>query len=56
MKEMLFEKLGINKENELVNEVYEKVYSNKVKITDLSKIAFYAANQGDEVALELLRH
>ena len=56
MKEMLFEKLGIKKENELVNAVYEKVYSNKVKITGLSKIAFFAANQDDEVALELLRH
>jgi len=56
MKEMLFKKLEINKENKLVDAVYEKVYSNKVKITDLSKIAFYAANQGDKVALELLRH
>jgi len=56
MKEMLFEKLGISKENELKNAIYEKVYSNKVKITDLSKIAFFAANQGDEVALALLRH
>jgi len=56
MKEMLFEKLEINEESELVNAVYEKVYTNKVKIAGLSKIAFYAANQGDEVALELLRH
>jgi len=56
MKEMLFEKLGINKEDEFVNAVYEKVYSDKVKRDDLSKIAFYAANEGDEVALELLRH
>ena len=56
MKEMLFEKLGINQENELENAVYEKVYSNKVKTTGLSKIAFFAANQGDKVALELLRH
>ncbi len=56
MKEMLFEKLRINEESELVNAVYEKVYSNKIKVTELSKIAFYAANQGDEAALELLRH
>ncbi|PKP57508.1 N-acetylglucosamine kinase [Candidatus Atribacteria bacterium HGW-Atribacteria-1] len=56
MKEMLFEKLEINKENEFMNAVYEKVYSNKVKIDDLSRIAFYAANEGDEAALELLRH
>ena len=56
MKEMLFEKLGIDEESDFVDAVYEKVYSNKVKIADLSKIAFYAANQGDEVALELLRH
>ncbi|MGB2783853.1 MAG: BadF/BadG/BcrA/BcrD ATPase family protein, partial [Atribacterota bacterium] len=56
MKEMLFEKLKINQEDELVNAVYEKVYSNKVKRDDLSRIAFYAANQGDEAALELLSH
>jgi N-acetylglucosamine kinase-like BadF-type ATPase len=56
MKEMLFEKLGINEESDFVDTVYEKVYSNKVKIVELSKLAFYAANQGDEVALELLRH
>jgi len=56
MKEMLFEKLRINEVSELVDAVYEKVYSNKIKVTELSRIAFYAANQGDEVALELLRH
>jgi len=56
MKEMLFEKLRINEESELVDAVYEKVYSNKIKVTELSRIVFYAANQGDEVALELLRH
>jgi len=56
MKEMLFEKLRIDEESGLVDAVYEKVYSNKIKLTELSKIAFYAANQGDEVALELLRH
>jgi N-acetylglucosamine kinase-like BadF-type ATPase len=56
MKEMLFEKLKIYEENELVDAVYEKIYSNKIKVTELSKMAFYAANQGDEVALELLIH
>lgn len=56
MKEMLFEKLGIDEESDFVDAVYEKVYSNKIKIADLSKIAFYTANEGDEVALELLRH
>lgn len=56
MKEMLFEQLEINQEDELVDAVYEKVYSNKVKRENLSTIAFYAANQGDEAALELLSH
>jgi len=56
MKEMLFEKLRINEESELVDAVYEKVYSNKIKLTELSRIAFYAANQGDGAALELLRN
>jgi len=56
MKEILFEKLGIDKESDFVDAIYEKVYSNKIKIADLSKIAFYAANEGDEVALDLLRH
>ena len=56
MREMLFEKLGIDEESDFVDAIYEKVYSNKIKIADLSKIAFYAANEGDEVALDLLRH
>lgn len=55
MKEMLFKELEINEEDELVEAVYEKVYTDKVKITDLSRIAFYAASQADEAALELLR-
>jgi N-acetylglucosamine kinase-like BadF-type ATPase len=45
MKEMLFEKLGINQENELKNAIYEKIYSNKVKITDLSKMHFLLQNR-----------
>lgn len=56
MKGMLFEQLEINQEDELVDAVYEKVYSNKVKRENLSTIAFCAANQGDEAALELLNH
>jgi N-acetylglucosamine kinase-like BadF-type ATPase len=55
METMLFEKLAINSENDLVDTVYEKVYTGDIKITDFCKIAFAAANLNDEAALDILK-
>lgn len=55
MTELLFEELGIVDENDLVDAVYEKVFSRQIQLGILSKIIFIAANQGDKAAIELLR-
>jgi N-acetylglucosamine kinase-like BadF-type ATPase len=56
MTKMLFEALGITSENEIVEAVYEILLKNRLAISDFSRFAFYAANEGDKVALDLLRH
>jgi N-acetylglucosamine kinase-like BadF-type ATPase len=56
MTKMLFEALGITSENELVEAIYNITLKNKLALTGFSRFAFYAANEGDEVALELLRY
>lgn len=52
MKEMLFDFLKINPDDDLVEIIYQKNFCNNW--VDLSRIPFEAANLGDEVALELL--
>lgn len=56
MKEMLFEVLQITDEDLFLETVYEKLLTRKIKQHVVSKIPFLAANNGDEVALDLLRH
>ena len=54
MKEMLFELLGIGRAEELVETIYrQKCFDNWDRFL---KLPFYAANQGDPVALDLLRY
>lgn len=55
MKEMLFEVLEITDEETLLDTVYEKLYTGKIKNDLICKIAFNAANKGDRQAMELLR-
>lgn len=55
MKDMLFEVLGITEDELLLDAIYEKVHTGKIKSDIICKIAFQAANEGDEPALELLR-
>ena len=56
LAEMLFEALGITSENELVEAIYELDYIKSPAFRDYNRFVFYAANKGDEVALDLLRH
>lgn len=55
MGPMLFEKLGISSECDLVDTVYEKVYTGQIKTSDFCKIIFSAANKNDEAALDILK-
>ena len=54
MKEKLFNAFDITKDDELVEAVYEKGYTGIVDLPYLNRIVFEAANEGDEVAIELL--
>ncbi|HBE78791.1 MAG TPA: N-acetylglucosamine kinase [Firmicutes bacterium] len=53
MKKLLFDFLRINKDDDLVEIIYQKNFCNNW--VDFSRIPFEAANLGDEVALELLQ-
>ena len=54
MKEKLFKAFDITDDSELVEAVYEKGYTGIVDMPYLNRIVFESANEGDEVALELL--
>jgi len=55
MKDMLFEVLEITDERDLLDAIYEKLYTGMIKDHLICKIAFHAANKGDRQAMELLR-
>jgi len=55
MKDMLFRELDITDENVLVETVYDKVYTGRISMASFCRIMFYAANESDEVALDVLR-
>ncbi|WP_256760474.1 BadF/BadG/BcrA/BcrD ATPase family protein [Cohnella sp. WQ 127256] len=52
---LLFEKLGIDKPSALVSAVYAQVNKGPIRMDSLSRLAFIAAEAGDETALSLLR-
>ncbi len=54
MKDMLYKEIGIKDEEDIVEAFYRRGYP-KFKFDSLSRIAFFAANEGDEAALEILR-
>lgn len=55
MKDILFRILDITCEDMLVDTLYEKVIPGFIHRDILSRVAFDAANLGDDLALELLR-
>lgn len=54
MKDMLYKELDIKDEEDIVEAFYRRGYP-KFKFDALSRIAFYAANEGDEAAFDILR-
>lgn len=54
MKEMLFEKLGINNADDLVKGYYQRVVYGDMGTADLNSLLFHAALAGDSCALEIL--
>ena len=56
MTKMLFESLGITDENDLVEAIYDITIKSTQALSWYNRYVFYAANEGDEVAIDLLRH
>ncbi len=56
MTDMLLDELEIDSVYELVDAVYAKVYTDKINVNEFNRICFKAANQGDKVAIYLLKH
>ena len=54
MKEMLFDKLGIHKGEDLVSGYYREIINGNMNTADLNSILFHAALEGDIRALEIL--
>lgn len=53
MKDMIFEMTGVTNDDDFVEKFYDMGYPD-LNMSMFSSIVFYAANQGDEVAIELL--
>jgi N-acetylglucosamine kinase-like BadF-type ATPase len=54
MKKMLFEILKITEDEALLDAIYEKYHTGKIRRDLICKIAFEAANKGDKPALDIL--
>jgi N-acetylglucosamine kinase-like BadF-type ATPase len=55
MKDIMFTTLNIKSKHEYMEVLTEKVNNRQIKIKDLCKIVFDAANQGDAAALNILK-
>lgn len=54
MKSLIFNTLGIKSENEFMEIITEKINNGDIKLSTLNIIAFDAARQGDETAINIL--
>lgn len=54
MRDMLFEKLGISREEDFFNALAKQMGNETVALSDINLMLFEAANMGDAVALDLL--
>lgn len=54
MAGMLLEELGITSKYELVECIHRKISKGEIRISDLNRLVFEAANMGDEVATAIL--
>ncbi len=54
MKELMFKKLEVSSKYDFLDMLTQKIEEGEIKISDLNKFAFEAADLGDEVATELL--
>lgn len=55
MKDLLFERLGIDDKYAFMDEITRRLMDKSLYIADVNKFVFDAANMGDEVACEILR-
>lgn len=56
LKNLLFEKLEVNSKYDFIDTLCNKIDSKEIRLSDLSQVIFTAANQGDDVALEILQN
>ena len=56
MKDMLFKKVGIDKPADYADIMSAKLGSGELDIAYLNRFAFLAANEGDKVAIDLLKY
>lgn len=56
MKEMLFDMFKPSTKYDFLETIREKIDSGELKVGDLSRVVFEAANQSDELALEILKY
>jgi len=54
MTDFLFEMLHVTSKYDLMDVIIEKISNQSIKIQDFSKVVFLAANEGDEIALQIL--
>jgi len=54
MSEIMFEMLNIQSRHDYMDTLTEQLDCGKIKVKDLNKVVFMAANMGDKVALDIL--
>lgn len=56
MKDILFDKFKIRSKYEFIDVIRENIDNHKIKVGELAKVVFEAANNSDELALEVLQY
>jgi len=56
MKDMLFDKFKIRSKYDFIDVIRENIDSYEIKVGELAKVVFEAANNSDELALEVLQY
>ena len=56
MKDILFEKFQIKSNFEFIDVIRENIDDHKIKVGELAKVVFEAANNSDELALKVLQY
>ncbi|MCX7709868.1 MAG: N-acetylglucosamine kinase [Clostridia bacterium] len=52
--DLLFKELKIDSKYDLINNIHKKTANGEIKISDLNRLVFEAANMGDDIAISIL--